>query len=473
MRILSVASEMVPYSKTGGLADVVGALPVYLRRFGHDIRVFTPLYDKVDTSSLDLELLLDSMSIPLGPDRYVVKVFRDRANPTAYLVHCPALYFRGSIYTNHEDEHRRYLVLCYTALYASQRMGFQPQVIHCHDWQGAMMPLIVNTQFRWDRLFQESRTLLTIHNLNYQGSFPSHIVPDLNLGSDTNLLHQDFLREGRVNFLLHGVMYADGISTVSPTYAKEIQTPRYGAGMDPFLRERSSRVVGILNGVDYEVWSPETDAFIDHHYSVDDLSGKEGNKKALLEAMGLPYVQGVPLIGIVSRMASQKGFDLLPAVMPALLRRGDVQLVVLGSGDRRIERIFRSLQARFPRQVCFYKGFSNPLAHLIEAGSDIFLMPSRYEPCGLNQLYSLRYGTVPVVHKTGGLADTIHLQEPTTGFPFEHFDARGLYWGLSTALKTYQNRDRWRQIMINGMTRDYSWTNQSRMYETLFQRLTR
>ncbi len=466
---------MVPYAKTGGLADVVGALPRYLQRAGHDVRVFLPLYDKVDTSALRFEKVVDELDVRLGSHTYRTKILRDADNKTAYFVHCPVLFGRGSIYGNAPDEHRRFLTLSIAALMTSQRMGFAPDILHCHDWQTAMLPLILKTQFAWDKLFASTRTLLTIHNMNYQGGFSSDILPDLNLGGSEHLLHQDLLRQGRINFMLHGVIYADGISTVSPTYAREIQTEEHGAGMDPFLRARSSTVVGVLNGVDYEVWSPETDKHIAHHYSADDLSGKEKNKQALLTSMGLPYVKGVPLVGIVSRLASQKGFELIPGVLPALLAKRDVQLIVLGNGESRLEETFASLQRAFPKQVVFYRGFSNPLAHMIEAGSDIFLMPSRYEPCGLNQMYSLRYGTVPVVHRTGGLADTVQQWHPPsgtgTGFVFDHHDTHGLRWALSTALQTYRDPAAWRQLQANGMAKDYSWAAQARIYETLFSRL--
>ncbi|MFU8803861.1 MAG: glycogen synthase, partial [Bradymonadaceae bacterium] len=406
---------------------------------------------------------------------YRTQIFRDADNPTAYFVHCPALYARGSIYGNAPDEHRRFLTLSLAALLASQRMGFAPDILHCHDWQTAMLPLILKTRFKWDRLFASTRTLLTIHNMNYQGGFSSDILPDLNLQGSEHLLHQDLLRQGRINFLLHGVLYADGISTVSPTYAHEIQTPEHGAGMEPFLKARSSTVVGILNGVDYDEWSPEKDKHIAHHYSADDLSGKEKNKQDLLRKMGLPYVEGVPLVGIVSRLASQKGFELVPGALPALLAGRDVQMIVLGSGEHRLEEMFTSLQRAYPKQVSFYRGFSNPLAHMIEAGSDIFLMPSKYEPCGLNQMYSLRYGTVPVVHRTGGLADTVqqwnHHERTGTGFVFDHHDASGLRWALGTALKVYRDQSAWRALMANGMAMDYSWDNQARVYEQLYSRL--
>jgi len=347
--------------------------------------------------------------------------------------------------------------------------------VHCHDWQTALAPLALKTMYAWDRLFERARTLLTIHNLNYQGVFGAHIVPDTGMGGSPHLFHQDQLRAGRVNFLLHGILYADGVSTVSPTYAREIQGEQHGAGLDPFLRARSSTVVGILNGVDYDEWSPERDRHIAQRYSADDTAGKERNKEALLSALGLPYIEGVPVVGIVSRLAGQKGFSLVGEAMPDLLRRHGFQLTVLGSGEHRFEDIFTELQRAFPRQVCFYRGFSNQLAHMIEAGADMFLMPSIYEPCGLNQLYSLRYGTVPIVYRTGGLADTVHQWNPSTGegtgILFEHHDAAGLRWAVETALGLYRDPIAWRQLVQNGMAENFSWESQATLYEELYLRL--
>lgn len=475
VNVLCVASEMAPFAKTGGLADVVSALPRALRRAGHDVRVFIPRYDRIDAGALGLESALDPFDLRLGTHRYTVHVLSSPRDPGTYFVHCPALYARGAIYTSDPDEHLRFLALCYASLMACQRMGFAPEVIQCNDWQAALLPLILKTRFAWDRLFRDARTLLTIHNLNYQGMYPASIIPDTNLEDSAHLFHQDQLREGRVNLLLHGILYADGISTVSPTYAREIQTEAHGAGLDPYLRARSTTVVGILNGVDYAEWSPEHDNLIPHRYSPGDLSGKERNKEALLEGLGLPYVPGVPVMGIVSRLASQKGLDLVGEALPGILSRKDSQLVVLGSGEHRLEEMFTRLQHAFPRQVCFYKGFSNPLAHRIEAGADLFLMPSRYEPCGLNQMYSLRYGTVPVVHRTGGLADTVSTWNPATrtgnGFAFEHHDAGGLRWGVESAIRAYKHPETWRAIQHNGMSEDFSWDRQAKVYEAVFSRL--
>ena len=480
VNILCLTSEAAPFAKIGGLADVMAALPRHLHRAGNDVKVFLPFYGTVDTSRGRFSLVpgLNDIDIRIGPHQYQVSIVAAEAPgyPLAvHLVHCPVLYHRASIYTSDPDEHLRFLVLSAAALAACQRLQFAPDVVHCNDWQTALTPLALKTLYAWDRLFERARTLLTIHNLQYQGSFGSHIVADMGMGGSAHLFHQDQLRAGRVNFLLHGILYADGVSTVSPTYAREIQTEQHGAGLDEYLRARSSSVVGILNGVDYDEWSPDRDTHIVQRYNADDVAGKERNKEALLAALGLPYLPGVPVIGIVSRLAGQKGFALLRDVMPDLLRRHGFQFCVLGSGEGRFEEMFEQMQQAFPRQVCFYRGFSNRLAHMIEAGADMFLMPSIYEPCGLNQMYSLRYGTVPIVHRTGGLADTVQQWNPLTGegngILFDNHDEAGLRWAIEAALVLYRDRGAWRRLMRNGMAEDFSWEAQAKLYERLYAML--
>jgi starch synthase len=479
VRLLYIASEMAPFAKTGGLGDVMGALPRELHRRGHEVRVFLPAYGRIDAAKYGLARSPGSPEIELrlGAHRVVVTIAvatLPGSDLPVHFVHCPGLYGRPSIYTNDGDEHLRFLALSYAALEACRRTGFAPDVVHCHDWATALVPLILKTVYAKDALLGRARSLLTIHNLRYQGIFGAAVIADTGLAGAQGRFHQDQLREGRVNFLLHGLLYADGVTTVSPSYSREIQGPEQGAGLDGFLRARSSTVVGILNGVDYDEWSPERDAHIPYRYGPDDLSGKELDKEWLLGQLGLPYVPGVPLFGVVSRLVGQKGLDLLADVAPALLQRHGFQLAVLGSGEHRLEERFARLQRAFPRQVCFYRGFSNELAHGIEAGADMFVMPSRYEPCGLNQLYSLRYGTVPIVHRTGGLADTVRLWDPRTGegtgFPFEQHDAPGLRWGIQAALGVYRDRSAWRRLMRNGMAQDWSWERQARLYELLYSR---
>lgn len=467
LRLLYLTSEMAPFAKTGGLADVLGALPAQLHRLGHEVRVFLPAYASIK-QPLERASGLEPLDLRLGPHRYRISFATAKAGElTVHFVHCPALYGRAGIYSDAPDEHLRFLALSYAALEACRQQRFAPDVVHCNDWQTGLVPLALKTIYSRDPVLGRAQSVLTIHNLQYQGGFPAAILPDTRLSGAAGLFHQDQLKEGRISFLLHGVLYADGITTVSPTYSREIQTPEHGAGLDHLLRQRSTRVVGILNGVDYSEWSPQHDRHIPHRFGADDLSGKEKNKQALLAKLGLPYREGVPVLGVVSRLAAQKGLDLLIDVAPDLLVRHGFQLVVLGSGEGKLEENFARLQAAYPRQVCFYRGFSNELAHLIEAGADAFVMPSRYEPCGLNQLYSLRYGTVPIVHKTGGLADTVDAE---TGVSFEHHDPAGLRWAIETALRVYKDKAAWRKVMLAGMAKDYSWEKQAKVYEQLYAR---
>ncbi|KXK53036.1 MAG: glycogen synthase [Chlorobi bacterium OLB7] len=355
-------------------------------------------------------------------------------------------------------------------------MGFAPDIMHCNDWQTGLIPLMLKTLYSWDRLFSRTRTVLTLHNVAYQGVFSASTIDVVGMGEYRLRFDNDDLRYGIVNWMKTGIFYADAITTVSKTYAKEIRTAEGGAGLDHFLRQRGGAVVGIVNGVDYNEWSPEKDTFIKYNYSINDLSGKEASKQDLLHRVNLTYDPQAPVLGIVSRLTDQKGFDLMFDTIDQVLSRRNIRLVVLGSGDERYEKFFSGVQARHRGKVCYYKGYSNELAHLIEAGADIFLMPSRFEPCGLNQIYSLRYGTVPVVRKTGGLADTVQQFDPTTGngtgFVFRRFSPKELYWAIEFAIHTWHNRPVWRQIMRNGMKKNYSWEAQVQQYLRLYLRLT-
>jgi starch synthase len=482
VNILFLSSEVAPFAKTGGLGDVSAALPRALHKRGHDVRLFMPMYSRIEQNKYRFRSIdsLRGLKVMFGPRQFEVSIFAAQmpgSNMEVFFVHCPQLYGRHAIYAHDGDEHLRFLVLCYAALESAQRMRFAPDVVHCNDWQTAMVPLLLKTRFAWDgSIFGKTKSVLTIHNLNYQGAFPANILPDTGLLRSQHLLHQDLLKAGRINFLLHGIMYATAVTTVSPTYAREIRTPEYGAGMEPFLRARESTVFGILNGVDYDDWSPQADKHIPQRYDVDDWAGKERNKLALLSRAHLPVLPGVPLLGIVSRLTGQKGFDLLPDALALGLREGKFQLVVQGSGEKRFERMFHQLRDKYPRQVRFQTAFDNPLAHWIQAGSDFFLMPSRYEPCGLTQMYALKYGTVPIVRKTGGLADTVSLWSPRTGtgtgIVFDDYDAKAVHWALEAAFNIYRDRPVYRRLQHNGMTQNFSWDHQVQKYEQLYSKLS-
>ncbi len=476
-KICFLSSEVAPFAKTGGLADVSAALPQYLHRAGHDVRIFLPFYSSIDRGPHEFTAVdfLQAFPVELGTQRWILSVYSTKlpgSDTPVYLLHCPELYDRPGIYDDSGDEHLRFALLARATVECCQRMGWGPDVFHCNDWHVALLPLYLKTRYQWDRLFHGSRTVLTLHNLAYQGVFSSEHLGDLDLADQTDHLYLEDLGKGHVSFLKTGILYADWLTTVSPTYAQEIQTEDYGMGLESLLQARQDHLRGILNGVDYDDWNPETDRLLPHHYSKDDLSGKTKNKAHLLRELGLPTPDGVPLLGIVSRLTAQKGLELLFEPLPAILTKERVQLAVLGSGEKRFEEFFGWLEHKFPDQVCFYRGYNNHLSHLIEAGSDMFLMPSQFEPCGLNQMYSLRYGTVPIVRKTGGLADSVELFDRETGegtgFVFDHYSAAGVDWAIRTALETYADQEAWSKLIQNGMSKNYSWEIQTRLYEDLY-----
>lgn len=468
-RILMVSSEAAPFAKTGGLADVVGALPAALQHLGDEVAVVMPRYRQIPWA--ETQSAYDNLQLFAGPHPWRVDI-RTLVHQGVrfFFVEHPHLFDRAGLYNegqyDYPDNHRRFAVLALAALGVAQTL-FEPDIIHCHDWQAGLVPVYLADQQHGNPQFFGVKTVMTIHNMGYQGRFQRRAFSDLGLNwgwySPERLeFHGDF------SFLKGGLTMADWITTVSPTYAREIQTPEGGFGFEGIIRSRADRLSGILNGVDYQEWSPEVDPHIAAHYSADDLGGKRACKEDLLREFNLPTDNlERPLIGIVSRFANQKGFDLISGIAN-LIADSDVQLVVLGSGDAKYERIFQDWQRWLPHKVGVYIGFNNKLAHKIEAGSDLFLMPSLYEPCGLNQIYSLRYGTVPVVRATGGLDDTI---QEDTGFKFWDYNVGALYDALRTALGAYQNRDPWRERMRRGMAKDFSWFASARQYRELYRSL--
>ena len=481
LAICLLASEVEPLSKTGGLADVAGALTKYLHGAGHDVRLFTPGYASIDRAAFAAEPVAGLTQVPLavGAHNYVFSVLRAvlPGGAPAFLIDCPALYARTTIYTADPDEHLRFLAFTRAAFIACQRMKWSPHLVHCNDWHTAFAPLFLRAVWKREPLFRSTRTLLTIHNIGYQGIFPASQVADLGLSTSLNLLHQEDLRAGRINALRHGILYADAISTVSPTHAREICSDEYGMGLQDSLRVRAAEgaLSGILNGVDYDEWDPRNDRYLPAHYDADTLPVKHQLKGEFLAQHKLAAVPDVPLAGLVSRLAVQKGIELMFVAVPKLLQARPLSFAVLGNGEPQYEEFFASLQQRFPGRVAFHCGYDDELAHWVEAASDMFLMPSRYEPCGLNQMYSLRYGTVPVVRRTGGLADSVeHYDDERgtgTGIVFNNFDSQGLEWALNTALDWYAQPAHWRRIMKNGMARDFSWQRQGGEYLALYRRL--
>jgi starch synthase len=481
-RICFLTAEMSPFAKTGGLGDVAGALVRQLHRRGHDVRTFVPLHGLMEFKGAEHRPVpgLQDLRTTVGTNELAYNVFTARLpgadDLTVYLVDCPAVFDRPYIYSDAHDEHMRYLLLTRAALESCQRLQFAPDIVHCNDWHTAFAPLLLRTAYAWDRqIFGATRTVFTIHNIGYQGVFSASAAADVGPGVSIETLHQGDLGQGRINPMRHGILYADAVTTVSPTYALEIRTPEGGHGLDGDLRARSDSVSGILNGVDYDDWNPATDRYLPFQYDANDLSGKVRNKEALLDLLRMPAPATTPLLGMVSRLTRQKGIDLLMETLPGLLVEHDVRFVSLGSGDPHYERFMHGLQEQFPGKVVFYSGYSEELAHFIEAAADMFLMPSLYEPCGLNQMYSLKYGTVPVVRRTGGLADSVQHFDPATGLGtgivFNDFDAAAVRWALGTALEWQSWPSVWRRLVLNGMRQDFSWDRSGAEYEKLYRSL--
>jgi starch synthase len=463
-----VSSEAAPLAKTGGLADVVGALPSALRALGDDVAVLIPRYGTIDLKGT--RRVYDNLPIYLGATRFDTSIYQAPAEYPLYLVDCPSLYDRPGLYgesgVDYPDNHIRFAVLSRAAL-AVARVVFRTDIFHCHDWQSGTLPVYLRTTFANDPTFLGVKTLFTIHNLGYQGLFPRSILPAVAL--DPAVFRPAALEfYGNVSYIKGGIQFADALSTVSPTYAREIQTPEYGFGLDGALRARAADLAGIINGIDYRQWNPETDPLIPAHFSSTDLAGKQVCKEHLLREFGLP-VEGSdrPLIGIVSRFAQQKGIDLIAEVVSQMIAE-DVYMVVLGNGDAGYEALFRNFAVEYPGRIAVRVGFDNGLAHRIEAGSDMFLMPSRYEPSGLNQIYSLRYGTVPIVRATGGLDDTI---EEGTGFKFAEYSGQALIESVRAAVQAFANREAWREMMQRGMQKDFSWDRSAAEYSALYRKL--
>ena len=466
-RILMVASEAAPYVKTGGLGDVLGALPPALAKLGNEVAVVLPRYRGI---VLPRARIWDGLVVSSGPNEFFAGIDEVVRQGVRYLfVDIPALYDRPAIYYDskgdYPDNHVRFAALSQAALGVA-RYIFRPDIFHVHDWHTGLLPMYMREEFSGDPTFFGIRTVLTIHNLGYQGNFPPGARADLSL--DRALFVPNLLEfNGDLSFLQAGIAWADALTTVSPTYAREIQTPEFGCGMEVLLKSVASKLTGILNGADYTEWDPETDWRLAARYSAADFTNKGECKMALLREMGLRPDPDPPLAGIISRLAQQKGMELVTEAMARLVRHG-VRLVALGSGDTALETEFRGLASAYPDKIAVRIGYDETLAHRVEAGADMFLMPSRYEPCGLNQIYSLRYGTVPIVRAVGGLVDTV---DQETGFLFRDYSADALASAIGAALEAYQDRDAWANRMRLGMSKDFSWDASARQYHGLYQAL--
>lgn len=485
LKILFVSSEAVPFAKTGGLADVAGALPRELARMGHQVRLVLPRYGTIDGAAHGLKEW-GRLAVPTAAGVVSAVVDEGRlpgSDAAVFTIGHDPLFARQGLYgeagADYPDNLERFALFCRATmelLLAFAKVSrWTPDVLHAHDWQAALSVVYLKSLYASRPEFKNLSSLFTVHNLGYQGPFPAPVFPKTGLGPElfTPKTLEFF---GQVNLLKGGLVLADLLTTVSPTYSREIQTPEHGFGLDGVLRERKDRLTGVVNGIDVEVWNPATDPHVPARYSASDLAGKRRCKEELQRELALP-VRDVPLLAVISRFTSQKGLDLVAAALPELMWL-DVQVALLGTGDPALELQFQSFHMRYPGKLGVRIGFDDVLAHAIEAGADLFLMPSRYEPCGLSQLYSLRYGTVPIVRKTGGLADTVVAYTPrtaadgsATGFAFQEATPEALLTTILLALRVYANRTEWEALMQAGMATDVSWAKSATAYTALYRRL--
>jgi starch synthase len=476
MHIVFAASECSPWARTGGLGDVVSVLPKTLAKLGHRVSVFLPYYRQVAKAVPDAPVVLPSVTIPFPSYSRFVRILDGGVldGVQNYFVDCPELFDRESFYGtpsgDYPDNAERFGLLSRAVIEASKLLGV-PDVFHVHDWQTAMLAVLLRSTYYFDPLVRHVPVVLTIHDVAYQGWFPPKTIETLLLPWDL-FTHDKLQHYDTLDFLKGGIVYADAITTVSRKYAEEIQTAEFGNGLEGALRGRSGDLFGILNGVDYSEWDPATDPHIAAHYSADKLAGKKECRRDLLHAFGLEGVgEDTAVIGVVSRFATQKGFDFIVEIMDRLVEQ-DMVLVILGSGEEYYERLLVEMANRHPSKVRVQVTFDHVMAHKIEAGSDIFLMPSRYEPNGLNQIYSLRYGTIPVVRATGGLDDTID-EQPLgggNGFKFSGYDSSALLDALQRALSTFRDKEEWTGMMKRGMAQDFSWDAPAKEYVRVYER---
>lgn len=470
MRIAVISAEAVPYSKTGGLGDVAGALPKALRAVGEDAFLITPFYNKQTKFDLVSHVALDDLWFDWRGKAFRAAVFYSEANgsPT-FLIDAPDYFYRDSIYGFRED-YERFAFFNHAALALIKRLGAPPDIVHLNDWHcGFAAVEIAHLRF-WDRYWANVRTVFSIHNMAYQGGFGSGELWDLGFWSDFE--RNAFSFNGYASAMKAGLASSDMLSTVSNRYGYEIQGAEEGYGLDWLTRARANRLIGITNGVDYEVWNPETDVEIAANYTAGDLSGKTECKRALLDQFSLPQNLERPIFASVTRLTAQKGIDLMQQVALDILATGSF-IVSLGSGEKQYEDFWQRLRDYAPRQVGVYRGYSETLAHKIEAGADMFMMPSKFEPCGLNQMYSLKYGTIPIVRAVGGLDDTVQnfdsVRGQGNGFKFREYRADKFLEKIYEALFAYHDKDAWRRLQWNGMTADNSWENTARKYVQLYR----
>lgn len=485
IRVFMVAAEGVPFAKTGGLADVVGALPYALAEHGCSVRCFLPRYRQVDLEKFGLSTLLPRRTVSFAGAEVAYRVLAAPAERGVewLFLDAPGFYDRDALYGTYGEDYpdscERFAFFCQQALATVRELDWRPDVVHCHDWQSGLIPAYLKLKTRtgivdtFDTFFSEIRSLFTIHNIGYQGMFSADKLWITGF-SPEHFTYEKLEYWGSINFLKAGIVFADRISTVSKRYSEEIQTEAFGRGMDGVLRARAADLTGILNGIDVETWNPATDPHIAANYTAEDLRGKRECRRALSKEVGLNPRVRVPLIGVISRLEEEKGFDLLSSAIPRIMAMG-AQMVVLGTGSPEYHTILSRMARRYSGQFAAVLAFDPVLAHRVEAGADMFLMPSKYEPCGLTQMYSMRYGTVPIVHATGGLADTVTNYDGRTkrgnGFSFSRYSVDALLTAVRRAMKFFNDRERWESIMRAGMRQDFSWSAAADQYRMLYDEL--
>ncbi len=479
MKVVILASEVVPFAKTGGLADVAGALPKFLGPLGVEVVVVLPFYRETRKKDLSVGRVAENLEMDWAGKKERFSIQGQEEGQVRFLMVEKDEYFdRDSLYGtpqgDYPDNGERFAFFSKAALETVKHLGFRPDVVHAHDWQAAVALALLKFVYRQDPFFAHTRSLFTIHNLAYQGLFEKDILGRIGLPDSLfNMEHMEFF--GRVNYLKAGILYATAVSTVSRRYSQEIQTPEFGYRLDGLLRKRADRLFGILNGADYANWNPATDKFIARPFDPTYLDGKNQCRTDLLQAFSLPEVaEDSPVVGMVSRLAGQKGFDILSEALERIFKLG-AALVILGTGEDVFQKSLKAAQKKHPRSFGLRIAFDEALSHKIYAGSDIFLIPSRYEPCGLTQMYSLRYGTIPVVRATGGLDDTIQeydsVQGTGNGFKFKEYSSSALISSLQKAISVYRQKGRWRKLIHRAMANDFSWEKSAREYLRLYQRL--
>ncbi len=474
LKVLMLAAEIVPFAKVGGLADVVGALPKALQELGHEVRLVMPRYRQVDPQRFHLITVLDCLIVSMGKFQVQVSVLQGEiGNHTpVYMIDAPRFFDRENIY-GYYDDGERFVLFCRAALEAMRMLRWSPDVIHCNDWHTGIVPNWMNTIYRDDPFFAHTATVYTIHNLAYQGIFGYRLLEVAGVAANGFVYPQIAELAHVVDIMGRGILFADVVTTVSERYAQEILTPAFGEKLDHLLRSRRERVAGILNGIDYQEIDPTTDHHIHARFDINSLDKRDKNKAALQEQAHLPVRQDVPLLAMISRLVDQKGFDLLSQIIHPLLTQG-IQFVLMGVGDQRYHELFQNLGARHPDQVAVFLTFNTELGQRIYAGSDMFLMPSRFEPCGLNQLIAMRYGCVPIVRAVGGLADTVQEYDPRTGegngFTFNNYDPWEFFAAIVRALELFRFKDIWRTLQQRGMQADHSWHVSAQRYVEIYRK---